>query len=42
MEKSEGKRALERARCRWKNNIETDLEETGFEDTDWIHLTHSR
>jgi hypothetical protein len=27
---------------RWKDNIEMDLEEMGYENVDWIHLTPNR
>jgi hypothetical protein len=33
----EGKRPLERPRCRWEDNIKMDLWEIGFGDVDWIH-----
>jgi hypothetical protein len=26
-------------RCRWKDNIQTGLEEVEFDDVDWSHLT---
>jgi hypothetical protein len=34
----EGKRLLERPRCRWEGNIEIYLKEIGCEDVDWINL----
>jgi hypothetical protein len=38
----EGRRPLERPRCRWEDNIKMDLGETGFGDVDWIHLVQDR
>jgi hypothetical protein len=40
--KPEGKRPLERPRCRWVNIIKMDLRETGWDSTDWIDLTQDR
>jgi hypothetical protein len=40
--KSEGKRPLGRPRCRWMNNIRTDLAEVGWGDVDWIGLAKDR
>jgi len=34
--KSEGKRPLERPRCRWEDNIKIDLQEVGCRGMDWI------
>jgi hypothetical protein len=34
----EGKRPLERPRCRWEDNIKMDLREIGI-DENWIRLT---
>jgi len=31
-----------KTRHRWKNNIKTNLNETGFEDVDWVHLLRVR
>jgi len=31
-----------KTRCRWKDNIITDLREIGLESVDWIHLTQDR
>jgi hypothetical protein len=31
-------KALERSRCKWHDNIRTDLREIGWEDVDWLHL----
>jgi hypothetical protein len=31
----EGKRPLERSRCRWVDNIKIDLREIGWDDMDW-------
>jgi hypothetical protein len=36
--KPEGKRRLERSRCRWEDNIKMDLQEAGCGDMDWIEL----
>jgi hypothetical protein len=36
------KRALGRPRCRWEDNNEMDLKETGYEDMDWIHPAQDR
>jgi hypothetical protein len=33
----EGRRPLERPRCRWEDNIKMDLREIGFGEVDWIH-----
>jgi hypothetical protein len=38
----EGRRRLGRPRCRWEDNIKTDLGEIGFGDVDWIHLAQDR
>jgi hypothetical protein len=40
--KPEGKRPLGRHRCRWEDNIEMDLRETGFGGVDWINLAQDR
>jgi hypothetical protein len=34
----EGKRLLERFRCRWEDNSRLDLKEIDWEDMDWIYL----
>jgi hypothetical protein len=34
----EGKRPLERPRCRWKHNIKMDLREIGIDGASWIRL----
>jgi len=39
--KSEGKRPLERLRCRWEDNIRLDLREVGWDGVDWIHLAQT-
>jgi hypothetical protein len=36
------KRALERARCRWENNIKLDLREIGINGENWIQLAQDR
>jgi hypothetical protein len=36
--KPEGKRPLERPRCRWIDNIKIDLLEIGVNVVDWIGL----
>jgi hypothetical protein len=38
----EGKRQLGRPRCRWVDNIRTDLGEVGWGDVDWIGLAQDR
>jgi hypothetical protein len=40
--KPEGKRPLGRPRCRWKNNIRTDLRVIGQEVLDCIHQVQDR
>jgi len=40
--KPEGKRPLERPRCRWKDNIKMDLQEVGCGGMDWIELAQDR
>jgi hypothetical protein len=40
--KPEGKRALERPRRRWLDNIKVDLREIGWAGVDWIDLAHDR
>jgi hypothetical protein len=40
--KLEGKRQLRRLRCRWEDNIRTDLMETGWEGVNWMHVTQDR
>jgi hypothetical protein len=36
--KSEGKRPLGRPKCRWVDNMKTDLREVGWGGVDWIDL----
>jgi hypothetical protein len=36
--KSEGKRLLGEAGCRWEDNSEIEIKEIEWEDVDWIHL----
>jgi len=40
--KLEGKRPLERPRCRWVDNIRMDLQEVGCGYMDWIGLAQDR
>ena len=40
--KPEGKRPLGRPRCRWVDNIRTDLQEVGCRYMDWIGLAQDR
>ena len=40
--KPEGKRPLGRPRCRWEDNIKTDLQEMGCGGMDWIELAQDR
>jgi hypothetical protein len=40
--KPEGKRPLGRPRCRWVDNIKTDLVEIGRGGVDWIDLAQDR
>jgi hypothetical protein len=40
--KTEVKGRLRRPRCRWKDNITTDLKDIGCEGMDWIQLTQLR
>jgi hypothetical protein len=40
--KTGGKRPLGRLRCRWVDNIEMDLRETGWDGMDWIILAQDR
>jgi hypothetical protein len=39
--KPEGKRSLERQRCRWVDNIK-DLREIGWGGMDWINVAQDR
>jgi hypothetical protein len=41
VERSEGKRLLERPRCKWECNIKMGLQETGLR-LYWIDLTQDR
>jgi hypothetical protein len=38
----EDKRQLGRPRCRWQDNIKTDLRGTGIDGTNWIWLAQDR
>jgi hypothetical protein len=40
--KPEGKRPLERSRCRWVDNIKIDLREIGWDSMDWIELAQDK
>jgi transcription termination factor 2 len=40
--KPEGKRPLGRPKRRWKDNIKTDLRETGIDRANWIQLAQDR
>jgi hypothetical protein len=40
--KLEGKTLLGRPKHRWKDNIQTDLQEMGWEGVDWINLAENR
>jgi hypothetical protein len=40
--KPEGRRPQGRPRCRWLDNIRTDLVEVGRGDVDWIGLAQDR
>jgi hypothetical protein len=36
------KRPFGRCRCGWEDNSKVDLREIGWEDVDWIYLSHDR
>jgi hypothetical protein len=38
----EGKRPLERPRCRWEDNIKMDVREVGMDGVNWIRLAQDR
>jgi hypothetical protein len=40
--KPEGKRPLERPRCRWEYEIKMDLQEIGWGGVEWIRLARDR
>jgi hypothetical protein len=40
--KLEGKRPLERPRCRWEDGINMDLREIGWGCVEWIQLAQDR
>ena len=40
--KPEGKRPLERQRCRWEDNIKMDLQEVGGSRGGWMELAQNR
>jgi hypothetical protein len=42
MGKPEGKRPLERPRCRWEDRIRIYLTEIGWESVEWIQLAQDR
>jgi hypothetical protein len=37
-----GEKPLGSLRCRWKYNIKTDLRRIGWDDINWIHVSHDR
>ena len=41
-EMQEGKRPFVKPRCRWKDNIKTDLQEVGWGGMDWIAVAQNR
>ena len=40
--KLEGRRALDRPRRRWEDNVNTDLRQVEWGDVDWIDLAQDR
>jgi hypothetical protein len=40
--KVEGKRPLQKPRCRWEDGIGMDLREIGWGDVNWIQLAQDR
>jgi hypothetical protein len=42
VERPEGKRPLERLRCRWEDGIRMGLGEIGWKGVEWIHLDQDR
>jgi hypothetical protein len=40
--KPEGRSPFRRPKCRWKYNIEMNLEELRLDGMEWIHLAHYR
>jgi hypothetical protein len=40
--KPEGKKPLGRPKCRWEDNVNMDLRETGWGGMDWIDLVRDR
>jgi hypothetical protein len=40
--KPEGRRPLERPRCRWEDNIKMYLQKVGWGSLDWIDLVQDR
>jgi hypothetical protein len=40
--KPEGKRPLERPRCRWVDHIKMDLREVGWDGVDWMDMAQDR
>jgi len=42
VERPKGKKPLERHRCRWEENIKTNLKETGINRANWIQLAQDR
>jgi hypothetical protein len=41
VQRLEGKRPLERPRCRWVDNIKMDIREIGWDGMDWIDLAQN-
>jgi hypothetical protein len=39
--KAERRRPHGKPRCRWKDNIKTDLREVGWGNIDWTHLSQN-
>jgi hypothetical protein len=42
VEKPEGKRTLGKPRCRWKDNIKTDIQEVELGGMGWVALAQDR
>jgi hypothetical protein len=39
---NQGKRSLERPKCRWDHDIKMHLQDTGYKGVDWIHLSQDK